>query len=56
MKSNRKGGSAGSAGRCERREFSAAFKAEVVRLLAERRAAPITPGARSPRGLLLAAP
>jgi transposase len=35
MKSNRK---AGSAGRRERREFSAEFKAEAVRLAAERRA------------------
>ena len=36
MKSNRK---AGSAGRRERREFSAEFKAEAVRLAAARRAA-----------------
>jgi transposase len=35
MKSNRK---AGSAGRRERRGFSAEFKAEAVRLVAERRA------------------
>jgi transposase len=35
MKSNRK---AGPAGRRERREFSAEFKAEAVRLVAERRA------------------
>ena len=35
MKSNRK---AGSAGRRERRAFSAEFKAEAVRLVAERRA------------------
>lgn len=36
MKSN---GKAGAAGRRERREFSAEFKAEAVRLVAERRAA-----------------
>ena len=35
MKTNRK---AGSVGRRERREFSAEFKAEAVRLVAERRA------------------
>jgi transposase len=35
MKSNRK---VGSAGRRERREFSAEFKAEAVRLVVERRA------------------
>ena len=39
MKSSRK---AGSAGRRERREFSAEFKAEAVRLVAERRAAGVT--------------
>lgn len=33
---------AGSAGRRERREFSAEFKAEAVRLVAERRAAGVT--------------
>jgi len=38
MKSNRKAGSAGSAGRRERRSFSPEFKAEAVRLVAERRA------------------
>ena len=39
MKSNRK---AGSAGRRERRAFSAEFKAEAVRLVAERRALGVT--------------
>ncbi len=39
MKSTR---TAGSAGRRERREFSAEFKAEAVRLVAERRAAGVT--------------
>lgn len=39
MKSNRK---ASTAGRRERREFSAEFKAEAVRLVAERRAAGAT--------------
>jgi transposase len=39
MKSNRK---AGTAGRRERREFSAEFKAEAVRMVAERRAAGAT--------------
>jgi transposase len=33
---------AGSAGRRDRREFSAEFKAEAVRLVAERRAAGVT--------------
>ena len=39
MKSNRK---AGPAGRRERRAFSAEFKAEAVRLVAERRAEGVT--------------
>lgn len=39
MTSNRK---AGSASKRERREFSAEFKAEAVRLVAERRAAGVT--------------
>lgn len=39
MKSRRKAGSGGPAGRRERREFSAEFKAEAVRLVTERRAA-----------------
>jgi len=39
MTSHRK---AGSAGKRERREFSAEFKAEAVRLVAERRAAGVT--------------
>jgi transposase len=42
MKSNRKAGSAGPAGRRERREFSAEFKAEAVRLVAERRPLGVT--------------
>lgn len=39
MKSNRKAAPAGPAARRERREFSAEFKAEAVRLVTERRAA-----------------
>ncbi len=39
MKANRK---AGSAGRRERREFSTEFKAEAVRMVAERRASGVT--------------
>jgi transposase len=39
MKSKGKAGPGGSAGRRERREFSEEFKAEAVRLAAERRAA-----------------
>ena len=39
MKSNRK---AGPAGRRERRQFSAEFKAEAIRLVAERRAVGVT--------------
>lgn len=42
MKSNRKAGSAGAVGRRERREFSPEFKAEAVRLVAERRALGVT--------------
>lgn len=42
MKSNRKAGTAGPAGRRERREFSAEFKAEAVRMVAERRAAGVS--------------
>lgn len=38
MKSNGKAGNAGATGRRERRTFSAEFKAEAVRLVAERRA------------------
>ena len=38
MKSKRKTGAAGSAGPRERRAFSAEFKAEAVRLVADRRA------------------
>ena len=45
MKSKRK---AGAAGRRERRAFSAEFKAEAVRLVAERRAAGAYPGASRP--------
>ena len=41
MKSNGKG-SKGSRGRRERRSFSAEFKAEAVRLVAERRASGVT--------------
>lgn len=39
MRSRKKAGPAGTAGRRERREFSEEFKAEAVRLAAERRAA-----------------
>jgi len=42
MKSNRKAGAARATGRRERRAFSAEFKAEAVRLVAERRAAGAT--------------
>ena len=42
MKANGKAGPAGPVRKRERREFSAEFKAEAVRLVAERRAAGVT--------------